>query len=471
MNRCQLCLLFKWSVLVGVYSFYERSRASNPSIESDSDWLIPIALTLFAPICLLLFKLLLYVHFRHELASMNLIVPEGTHTSQLDIDEEKSPSARTETERYTVDTTKSNVYSQIDSSKSQSSRKLSNKYNTSKQSNTFWLDQELHPFRIHYDDISFKRLLHSGYAQTSKTRRTSFHKSTHYETWLGQMYKKGTQHRFVVLKWLVHADYDSLNASFHNSMWPFRPRNASNTSPDLDRLNVFKSELYRQVRIQHPHITTLYGVSWTPKTNLIAITEYLSGGNLRQFVQRASIHKTARCWNTQKLQIAYDTTLALQYLHQFNPPIVHSNCNSRNVLLSSDMRAKLSDCGRTRQPTLTDLKDYDLEVGSCRWIAPEVLVGKNACTEAADIYSLGIILLELDTLDFPFSDLLSADRSPVPEIQVLHLIASGAMSPTLSSSCPTSLCRVIERCTRPDPFQRPNSSDVLLVLGELISSM
>nr|CCA19851.1 protein kinase putative [Albugo laibachii Nc14] len=401
---------------------------------------------------------------------MSLIVSEGTRTSQVDIDEEKSPSTRTDTERYTLDTTKSNVYSQVETSKSQSSRKLSTKHTISGQSKTFWLDQELHPFRIHYDDISFKRLLHSGYTHSSKTRRSSFHKATHSETWLGQMFTKDTHHKFVVLKWLVHADYNSLSAS-QNPMWPFRPKNALSTSPDLERLNVFKSELYRQVRFQHPHITELYGVSWTPKTNLIAITEYLSGGNLWQFVQRASIHKTARYWNIQKLQIAYDTTLALQFLHQLDPPIVHSNCNSRNVLLTCDMRAKLSDCGRTWQPTLSELKEYDLEVGSCRWIAPEILLGKNANTEAADIYSLGIILVELDTLDFPFSDLLSSDRNPVPEIQVLHLIASGALSPTLSSSCPTSLCRVIEQCTRPDPFQRPTSADVLLILSELMNSL
>ena len=85
-----------------------------------------------------------------------------------------------------------------------------------------------------------------------------------------------------------------------------------------------------------------------------------------------------------------DTARGINYLHQFNPPVIHRDLKSLNLLLDDSFRTKLADFGWTR-------KKYDLmtdKIGTYQWMAPEVIAGQNY-TELCDIFSFGIIMWEI----------------------------------------------------------------------------
>ncbi|EEY54040.1 protein kinase [Phytophthora infestans T30-4] len=94
----------------------------------------------------------------------------------------------------------------------------------------------------------------------------------------------------------------------------------------------------------------------------------MDGGDLRRYLSSPT---TPTGWTHHKFDIAISIIEALVYLHSFVPPLLHRDVKSKNVLLSSRLKAKLSDFGN-------------------RWLAPEVIRGDTDYGRSADIYSFGI---------------------------------------------------------------------------------
>lgn len=114
---------------------------------------------------------------------------------------------------------------------------------------------------------------------------------------------------------------------------------------------------------------------------------------------------------TSCLKIAEDLATGLVYLHQ-NPGLTHGNLKSSNVLLGSDFESCLTDYG------LTVLRDPDsLEepsASSLFYRAPECRDLRKPFTQQSDIYSFGVLLLELLTGKTPFQDLVQEHGSDIP---------------------------------------------------------
>jgi serine/threonine-protein kinase TNNI3K len=237
-----------------------------------------------------------------------------------------------------------------------------------------------------------------------------------------------------------------------------------------------RAELRRQAQFSHPNVAAFIGVAWSPQTHLVAVTEYLEQGDLRQWLHRTNRTTEAEdgqvfgpgIWSVAKLQMLVDLARALVYLHSMHPPVAHGNCNSRNVLLTPELRAKWSDFGNAAGEVLSerDRLAYSA-VGSGRWISPEALLGRETVAtpkgsrDAGDVYSFGVLMAEIDSHTLPFSDLMRANRSALPETDILQLIAQGALSPTLSETCAPAIVELVAGCTQYAPAQRPSSKQVL----------
>ncbi|VAI45080.1 unnamed protein product [Triticum turgidum subsp. durum] len=101
----------------------------------------------------------------------------------------------------------------------------------------------------------------------------------------------------------------------------------------------------------------------------------------------------------QRVQAAFDVTDGLNYLHHYtNPPCVHKNLKSSNVLLDDDLRAKVSSFALARSvPMGADGGDAQLTrhvVGTQGYLAPEYLE-HGLITPKLDVFAFGVILLEL----------------------------------------------------------------------------
>ncbi|CAL4958213.1 unnamed protein product [Urochloa decumbens] len=130
----------------------------------------------------------------------------------------------------------------------------------------------------------------------------------------------------------------------------------------------------------------------------------------RSRVQGIGFRVHAKCL-AQRLDIAVDIMDALDYLHNHcQPPIVHCDLKPSNILLAEDMSAQVGDFGISRilpESASRILQNSNSTIGirgSIGYIAPEYGEGSSVTT-IGDVYSLGILLLEMFTGRSPTDDM------------------------------------------------------------------
>ncbi|KAF0691881.1 Aste57867_16965 [Aphanomyces stellatus] len=184
--------------------------------------------------------------------------------------------------------------------------------------------------------------------------------------------------------------------------------------------------------------------------SLALVVEFMDQGDLRDYL--VATPPSLFPWPS-KLAVAWSVTKALVYLHARG--IIHRDLKSRNVLLDAHKGTKLADFGASRLTADT----MTLGVGTYRWMAPEVLCASDY-TVAADIYSLGIVLSELDTHRIPYTNMKAKNGLPLVDTAVVGMVIAGAIHPTLSPACPPWMCDLIGACTALDPTLRPTAAQV-----------
>nr|CAB3448880.1 unnamed protein product [Digitaria exilis] len=103
----------------------------------------------------------------------------------------------------------------------------------------------------------------------------------------------------------------------------------------------------------------------------------------------------------QRLQIALDAAQGLEYLHVgCKPALIHRDVKSRNILLSTDLSAKIADFGLTK--AFSDSKTHisTQPAGTMGYLDPEYYLSYQI-SEKSDVYSFGVVLLELITAHSP----------------------------------------------------------------------
>ncbi|KAG6964090.1 hypothetical protein JG688_00007857, partial [Phytophthora aleatoria] len=171
--------------------------------------------------------------------------------------------------------------------------------------------------------------------------------------------------------------------------------------------------------------------------------------------------------DTSKMQIAYDVAYALTYLHSLEPAVLHRDLKSRNILLTESLTAKITDFGTSRirfDGSMTS------NVGSSLWMAPEVMMGRRY-DEKADVFSLGVVMSELDTHELPYSHVKSSNNKkgrPLPDTAVLQMVSMGKLQVRFSPFMDQDIRHFIERCVNVNPCERPTAAEVLYYLQVLI---
>nr|GEX15052.1 hypothetical protein [Tanacetum cinerariifolium] len=106
-----------------------------------------------------------------------------------------------------------------------------------------------------------------------------------------------------------------------------------------------------QQRLRHPNILLFMGAVTSPQ-HLGIVTEFLPRGSLFQVLQKNS---TQLDWR-RRLHMAMDIARGMNYLHQYNPPIVHRDLKSSNLLVDKNWSVKVGDFGLSRIRHQTYLK-------------------------------------------------------------------------------------------------------------------
>ncbi|KAL3657801.1 hypothetical protein V7S43_017183 [Phytophthora oleae] len=233
---------------------------------------------------------------------------------------------------------------------------------------------------------------------------------------------------------------------------------------DLAHIQAFLSEVRLMATMEHPHIVQFIGVAWESLSDLFCVSEFMAGGDLRSLLKDYLATGVPQGMDASKVQIAYQVAYALTYLHSLDPVVLHRDLKSRNILLTESLDAKLTDFGASRirsDATMT------AGVGSSLWMAPEVMMGQRY-GEKADVFSLGVVMSELDTHELPYSHAKESNSGSsgrqLPDTAVLQMVSMGKLRVRFSPFMDPDMARFVGSCVNVDPRSRPTAAEVLYYL-------
>ncbi|XP_057470221.1 probable serine/threonine-protein kinase PBL21 [Actinidia eriantha] len=148
--------------------------------------------------------------------------------------------------------------------------------------------------------------------------------------------------------------------------------------------------------LHHPNLVTLIGYC-TDGDQRLLVYEYMSMGSLEDHLFDIEPDKEPLSWST-RIKIAVGAARGLEYLHcKANPPVIYRDLKSANILLDENFNPKLSDFGHAKLGPVGDNTHVSTRVmGTYGYCAPEYAMS-GKLTLKSDIYSFGVVLLELIT--------------------------------------------------------------------------
>ncbi|KAF8601980.1 kinase-like protein [Ceratobasidium sp. AG-I] len=152
-------------------------------------------------------------------------------------------------------------------------------------------------------------------------------------------------------------------------------------------------ELHTWSKCQHPNVLKLLGlVEFRGQIGMVSL--WMKHGSLPAYLDRFP--------DVNRCQMSIGICEGLSYLH--GETVVHGDLKGLNVLISDDGTPVLTDFGNAvlQQSTLqftTTTQKFNISV---RWAAPELIEGSGTYSFAADIYALGMTILEAMTGNVPY---------------------------------------------------------------------
>ncbi|XP_010274700.1 PREDICTED: serine/threonine-protein kinase EDR1 [Nelumbo nucifera] len=219
-----------------------------------------------------------------------------------------------------------------------------------------------------------------------------------------------------------------------------------------DALEEFRSEVRIMKRLRHPNVVLFMGAV-TRAPNLSIVTEFLPRGSLYRLIHRPNNQLDER----RRLRMALDVARGMNYLHNCTPVIVHRDLKSPNLLVDKNWVVKVCDFGLSRMKHNTFLSSRST-AGTAEWMAPEVLRNEPS-DEKCDVYSFGVILWELSTLQQPWGGMNPMQVVGAVGFQHRRLDIPDDMDPIVAD--------IIQRCWQTEPKKRPTFSEIMAALKPL----
>jgi serine/threonine protein kinase len=209
----------------------------------------------------------------------------------------------------------------------------------------------------------------------------------------------------------------------------------------------FEKEIRFMRTVRHVNIVLFFGAG-SMDSRPILVTEFCSRGTLRSILANNAMDLP---WG-KRLKFAADAACGMRFLHHLQPPTIHRDLKSSNLLVSEGWVTKVADFGTARlfehvcnvpgkgksmKHTVDGLPEDRMltkGVGTLLWTAPEVLSGLPY-GQSADVYSFAIVMWEISTRRLPYENIKNS-------WDVARFVIEGNRPP-IDGMCPTG-----EQCSR-----------------------
>ncbi|XP_021284821.1 probable LRR receptor-like serine/threonine-protein kinase At4g36180 [Herrania umbratica] len=233
----------------------------------------------------------------------------------------------------------------------------------------------------------------------------------------------------------------------------------------------FRKEAELLGKVKNRNITVLRGYYAGPPDLRLLVYDYMPNGNLATLLQEAS-HQDGHMLNwPMRHLIALGIARGLAFLHSLST--VHGDVKPQNVLFDADFEAHLSEFGLERLTIATpaEASSSSTPVGSLGYVAPEAALSGQPAKEA-DVYSFGIVLLEILTGRKPVmftqdEDIVKWVKKQLQKGQISELLEPGLLELDPESSEWEEFLLGVKvglLCTAPDPLDRPSMADIVFML-------
>ncbi|GBB99197.1 hypothetical protein RclHR1_34410002 [Rhizophagus clarus] len=218
-----------------------------------------------------------------------------------------------------------------------------------------------------------------------------------------------------------------------------------NKNQNWERKDLNTLHLHYKVNF-HKSVIKLYGITQDPETeNYIMVLDYAENGNLRSYLN-TSYNELS--WN-KKLNYLHSVAHGLKNIHEKG--LIHQDLHIGNILRLKNITC-IADMGFCKPVDYDALENTKNKIyGVLPYVSPEILRGQNY-TEAADIYSFGIIMYEVISGLPPYHD-VSHDYN-------LAIKICKGLRPRFNIKVPQLVVQLIKRCLDADPLNRPKAEKI-----------
>lgn len=246
----------------------------------------------------------------------------------------------------------------------------------------------------------------------------------------------------------------------------------------LQGIREFVVEVLTLSLADHQNLVKLLGFCAEGEQRLL-VYEYMPLGSLENHLHDLSPGEKPLDWNT-RMKIAAGAARGLEYLHdKMKPPVIYRDLKCSNILLGDDYHPKLSDFGLAKVGPIGDKTHVSTRVmGTYGYCAPDYAM-TGQLTFKSDIYSFGVVLLELITGRKAIDQ-----RKPHKEQNLVAWARplfrdrrrfSQMVDPLLEGQYPVrglyQSLAIAAMCVQEQPNMRPVISDVVTALNYLASQI
>uniref|UniRef100_A0A0E0FRH6 non-specific serine/threonine protein kinase n=1 Tax=Oryza nivara TaxID=4536 RepID=A0A0E0FRH6_ORYNI len=235
------------------------------------------------------------------------------------------------------------------------------------------------------------------------------------------------------------------------------------------RVEQFVNEAAILSRLRHPNLVMFYGCTSSQSRELLLVYEFVANGTVADHLHGHRAQERALSWPL-RLNIAVESAAALTYLHAIEPPIVHRDVKTTNILLDADFHVKVADFGLSRLFPLDVTHVSTAPQGTPGYVDPEY----HQCyqlTDKSDVYSFGVVLVELISSK-PAVDItrqrneinlagMAINRIQKSQLEELVDLELGYESDPATKKMMTMVAELAFRCLQQNGEMRPPIKEVL----------